>query len=245
MSKTIIKAHSDASNVSIGAKTLTTSSVVLKKELSDDLTIKSGFSMIHEDMIVGLNKTLIIESNANLSVFDELLINGTVDVSGDVIIRSQYDDTEVTNDINTLENPSLMSDSLATRLGHMTYVHDGSYSGGAGPSMTLSSGSLSSITSTFVPYETKEGWRIRMNINSTASGVSSGTTFDLQINGLVFPAPYPVTIWDALNVPPYNGSSAQTSTSTNIIRIYHASGTPIRVRLSADLPLSQKPTWAY
>lgn len=84
----IIKAHSDASNVSIGAKTLTTSSVVLKKELSDDLTIKSGFSMIHEDMIVGLNKTLIIESNANLSVFDELLINGTIDISGTVTIRN-------------------------------------------------------------------------------------------------------------------------------------------------------------
>ena len=238
MSKTIIKAHSDASNVSIGAKTLTTSSVVLKKELSDDLTIKSGFSMIHEDMIVGLNKTLIIESNANLSVFDELLINGTVDVSGDVIIRSQYDDTEINNKIDSevsdLKDPTALDNEAATRLGLKTYDIS-SY-------LNLNIGGTVSLAEA-IPYQMQDGgWRLRLNIVIT--GTSSTTIHDLSINGVRWGG-------TAFQSGSASGNAAGGYSQTSSVNVDPASfvvrysSNVNNTRVSGDFKLSQKPTWAY
>ena len=84
----IIKAYSDKSSVAVAATTLTVGDgIVQRKQNEIDITVSSGFSMLHEDMKVKAGTTLTVESDANVSSFDNLTNSGTIDNSGTITIR--------------------------------------------------------------------------------------------------------------------------------------------------------------
>lgn len=145
-----------------------------------------------------------------------------------------------------LETPTLMSDELATKLGHKIYSHGTNYNGGNSPTITLASGggTLSSVDdSMFIPYQMQDGsWRMKFNVAVTLSSTSR-TGANLAVAGLTFATTNSLAI---------TATSATTAADIAIQRangsqlsITHASQSTTSYRYSGDIPLEAKPTWAY
>jgi len=138
-------------------------------------------------------------------------------------------------------NGTAMSNSEATRLGLKAYAHGTSYNNSIAPTITT----VSSIDfSAFLPYQIQDGsWRMKFNI---VANVTSNTRSDytLTINGVTF----------------YNGAGQVASgfagglaagirsvcnSNASTITSSHASATTDGYRISGDVALASKPTWAY
>ena len=148
--------------------------------------------------------------------------------------------------IDKLEDPTLITDdSIATKAGLKSYVHGGSYFGGGAPTITLDSGggTLSSVDySEFIPYQMQDGsWRLRFVFSVTLSSTTR-TQAIFAVDGVV-------NISTALNI---SGSSTNTIAhrafsigSTDTFSVVHTSSTTDVYRLSGEVPLDDKPTWAF
>jgi hypothetical protein len=143
---------------------------------------------------------------------------------------------------------SNLDDVTATRLGFKTYVHGGSYNGGAAPTVTLTGGggSLSSVVrAAFVPYQLQDGaWRCRMNLNlSVSSAVRTSATFSVVSLTAKNVASYyqNVAVSDTSNVAMNGYVTANATTITCV----HASATTTLYVIAGDIELESKPSWAY
>jgi hypothetical protein len=138
--------------------------------------------------------------------------------------------------------PAAMSDAEATELGHKQYLSTGSYNGGGAP--TVSGTNWTTTRAVFVPYKMQDGtWRLRFNVCGSIS--SATASIDLAFDAVTF-------IAGANNYQACSGFGDATmivtvfaSPGTNSVSIYQASSTSTNFRISGDVELNSKPTWAY
>lgn len=139
-----------------------------------------------------------------------------------------------------------MDDAEATRLGLKSYAHGTSYNNSVAPTITLSAGggSLSSIAhSDFMPYQMQDGsWRMRLSFSAVVSSTSRSFA-EFTVQGVLSP-----NITQA--VSGYSGSAAEVQkgtmdNSTNTFTVAHVTATTTSYRMSGDVRLNTKPTWAY
>lgn len=142
-----------------------------------------------------------------------------------------------------LFDPTKMDDATATRMGFKTYEHGTTYQGGNAP--TVSSNAAGTVTidhGLFEPYQTQSGdWKLRFQI-AVSHGADSGQ--QIAINGVTF---------KNLSVNQncsWGGSTlsatgrAQAVSNDNYILVQTDVNTTA-MRVSGDVHLESKPTWAY
>jgi hypothetical protein len=129
-----------------------------------------------------------------------------------------------------------------TRLGLMQYVHGTTYNGGVAP--TISVTNLSSVSfSAFIPYQMSDGtWRLRFNFGCAVSVAAS--TFTVTINGVTFKSGAEQAI-----VATSSTAAAymlETHTNSNAATMFVSFSTTVTSpKISGDVILNSKPTWAY
>ena len=137
--------------------------------------------------------------------------------------------------IDKLEDPTLITDdSIATKLGLKQYLH--------GVDFTVSSDAAATVViirGVAIPYQTTDGdWRLKGNIVLTHG---SDTSLSVSISDVVFKnvASYfqPAAIGDP------NGR-AYAVANTGDINVAYDSGVTA-TRLSFDVELDSKPSWAF
>lgn len=167
---------------------------------------------------------------------------------GDRLIAAEQDIDSAEGRLDDLEDPTQMSDALATRLGYKQYESSGAYNGGAAPTITSSTiaGALTVVRGIFIPYQMQGGgWRLRANL---VVSFPSESVQDEQvtINGVVFK--------NSGNSQPISGHlnndtavrvavAIQNTGNLRLIMNGTANGTEFRA--SFDVELESKPTWAY
>lgn len=148
---------------------------------------------------------------------------------------------------NEAQDPTLLDDATATRMGRKVYQHGDSYNGGGAPTLTLAGGggSLNAVNhSFFIPYQMQDGsWRMRFNFRVDLT-TTTRTTVEVAVAGITFSSGSAVTG----SFDPSSGNSI-TAPSTFVgggtVRWDHASVSSVRYQASGDVALTAKPTWAY
>jgi hypothetical protein len=139
-----------------------------------------------------------------------------------------------------------MTDILATQLGHKTYYHGTTYNGGTAPTVTCSIGGLTVYRGAFIPYLMQDGtWRLKFNI---AIAVTSGTrtSADISVNGITSKNISNFIQAVSLSISTNAGiAGAQILPNTDAFVCSHASATLSGYRISGDIELESRPTWAY
>jgi hypothetical protein len=138
-------------------------------------------------------------------------------------------------------DPALMSDALATKLGLRQYVEGVD----AGVTTNTTTGVWNFTRCVFMPYQTNDGtWRLRFNI--VGSTTTTALIRTVTINGITFKnvANYYPAVTVAVEDPDSGDWKALAVFNTNGI---NARGTVVKdqIRLSGDLELESKPSWAH
>jgi len=142
----------------------------------------------------------------------------------------------VSTRLDAQEAPTSMSDALATKLGLKTYYHGTTYNGGIAPTVS----GITPGRASFVPYQVQDGgWRLRFNIEGSMSSSSTATA---TINGVVFHASYTQAVVTQ-GGGPVQGTASTNGGGASIGAAFSSAVTG--VRLSGDVELASKPTWAY
>jgi hypothetical protein len=144
-----------------------------------------------------------------------------------------------------LPAPSAYADAEATRMGLKQYLHGTTYNGGIAPTVSyISGGGTATINRcTFVPYQLQDGgWRVKFNIDVSLS-VITRTALTVQINGITAATATQAVVGYLTGsvVPP----RAVLGSASNQISCDFASNIVDSIRLSGDVELASKPTWAY
>jgi hypothetical protein len=132
-----------------------------------------------------------------------------------------------------------------TKMGLMSYSHGTTYNGGNAPTVSyIAGGGTATINRcVFVPYQMADGtWRLKFNIDTSLSSANR-TTMTLQINGVVSAASTQAVTGFVTGtaVPP----RAIFTASSNQITFDLASSLIDSLRVSGDVELASKPSWAY
>ena len=132
-----------------------------------------------------------------------------------------------------------------TALGLMQYRHGTTYNGGNAPTVSyIAGGGTATINRcVFVPYQMSDGiWRIKFNIDVSLSATTR-TAVTVQINGITAATATQAVVGFLTGsvVPP----RAVLGSASNQITCDFASNIVDSIRLSGDLELASKPTWAY
>jgi hypothetical protein len=161
-------------------------------------------------------------------------------VNADNILSGTVDDER-------LPDPTTYTDAKATKLGLKQYLHGSSYNGGFSPTVSLyaGSGTLTVNRALFIPYQMQDGtWRMKLTIKVSTS--VNNSTLSIAINGITFKNILehyqPLTVMSDTNIP-YT-SSGSVSPGNSFLSCYTATATS-GFRVSADVELESKPTWAY
>lgn len=173
---------------------------------------------------------------------------------GDRVVQAEQDIDSAEARLDDLEDPTQMSDILATKLGYKHYEHGGSYNGGNAPTITISTGAASVSASKFIPYQMQDGsWRMRFNF-SVRSGTVSTVQGTISIAGVVF-SNESSTFRQSVTVYIYNSSSSLDSQAnvnyymcdpgTGNIFVQRNGSNWNHCDVSGDVALESKPTWAY
>jgi hypothetical protein len=143
-----------------------------------------------------------------------------------------------------------LDNATATRLGLKQYLHGTTYNGGNAPTVTLSSGggTLSAITrAIFVPYQCQDNtWRMRFTVNAVVSSATRTSAF-FAVAGVTTKnvAGYAQSIAASEGNGSITTTTAYCDSNANTFGLFHASGSSTIYRLSGDVELESKPTWAY
>lgn len=138
--------------------------------------------------------------------------------------------------IDNLEDPTGLSDELATKLGKKVYSHGTTYNGGNAPTV---SGVSSTQVADFIPYQMQDGsWRLKFNIVCAVTG----STGIITVNGVVYANTDQQGLAAATDANAY--AKAFTNPNTDDIT-WQAGNTTAEIRVSGDVALESKPTWAY
>ncbi len=136
-------------------------------------------------------------------------------------------------------NPTAMSASAATRAGYYQYEEGTTYNGVA---LNITGTNWTTDFGMFLPYQTNSGsWRLRFNFSGLLSTPASSVI--LSIAGITFlNATYPqaVTVIGTTG----NWSSGYADNNNDDIRVYLGVSADV-IRVSGDIALDTKPTWAY
>jgi len=127
-----------------------------------------------------------------------------------------------------------LDNATATRLGLKSYAIGGTYKSG----ITITSTGLSSVTSSFlVPYQMQDGsWRMRFNIGGAQSSANNTV---LAIANVTYT--YNAAVSASANVAMTNSTTAYGSDTIYLTCATNSSD----VVVSGDVPLTEKPAWAY
>ena len=144
-----------------------------------------------------------------------------------------------------LPAPSAYADAEATRMGLKQYLHGTTYNGGNAPTVSyIAGGGTATINRcVFVPYQMSDGiWRIKFNIDVSLSATTR-TAVTVQINGITAATATQAVVGflTGSSVPP----RAILGSASNQISCDFASNIIDSIRLSGDVELASKPTWAY
>ena len=144
-----------------------------------------------------------------------------------------------------LPAPSAYANADATRMGLKQYLHGTTYNGGIAPTVSyISGGGTATINRcTFVPYQLQDGgWRVKFNIDVSLSATTR-TAVAVQINGITAANATQAVVGFLTGsvVPP----RAVLGSASNQITCDFASNIIDSIRLSGDVELASKPTWAY
>lgn len=152
--------------------------------------------------------------------------------------------------IDAIEDPTQLSDEIATKLGLKIYEPGGSYFGGGAPTVTSNSGltGFGVIRAVFIPYQMQDGsWRLRSNGVFSFSSVSiSDETF--SILGVVFKniANYSQRAVFSYGSSTFVPEAGFVSPGTDDLRLVaNAAVTVTSLGYSFDVELEAKPDWAY
>lgn len=144
-------------------------------------------------------------------------------------------------------NPTALDDVSATRFGLKQYVHgfSGGYKDGLAPTVSyIAGGGTATINRcVFVPYQMSDGiWRIKFNIDVSLSAATR-TAVTVQINGITAATATQAVVGFLTGsvVPP----RSVLGSASNQISCDFASNIVDSIRLSGDVELASKPTWAY
>lgn len=167
---------------------------------------------------------------------------------GDSVLQAEADIDSAEARLGDLEDPTQMSDVLATKLGHKVYEHGTTYAGGNAPTITLNASTVGSLNTVnfnqFIPYQLQDGsWRLKFSINVDLSSTGR-TSAALDLAG--------VTAADVTSEIDVFAEGAATTyygwwiRGTNTMRIeLGASRTTTDYHFGGDIPLASKPTWAF
>jgi len=121
----IIKAYTDKTGASVGTDQLRFGNNLFKRKVNTgDYTVPSGYSASHEEMTVKAGTTVTVEADANLTVQDELIVDGdlviedtgevTIDDPTDGIFPSVTTDLVVSDSINTYWQEKALNADITT-----------------------------------------------------------------------------------------------------------------------------------
>lgn len=146
-------------------------------------------------------------------------------------------------------DPTLLSDAAATTAGKYVYEHGGSYNGGNAPTLTIDAGTAGTLStvddSDFIPYQMQDGtWRLKFNVRVTLSSAAR-VIGRLNIADVVFAASS-----HTISCTPNGASNASliyglTVAGTGGISCGHDNVTTTIYMYSGDVPMADKPDWAY
>jgi len=146
------------------------------------------------------------------------------------------------------DDPTAMTNTVATRLGYKQYLSGTNYNGGVSPTTTATSCTVARAA--FVPYKMQGGeWRCKFNITMTRATGSSITDLTVTIVGVVFKNV--ASNNQAVSMSASNLSSdanighAAVVNNTNTLFGAFASNNILTLRVSGDVELDSIPTWAY
>jgi len=139
---------------------------------------------------------------------------------------------------------SNLDDATATRLGLKQYVHGTTYNN----AVTVSVTSVDSFTVTrgvFIPHQCQDGtWRMRFSLTATTASGASTHVLTFASSQVVFKTGYnqDVSVSGVSSASTYllAYTNSGASTITQDSNIGHGT-----IRLSGDVELDSKPTWAY
>lgn len=213
-----------------------------KIENDSTFTIPSGYSMVNNNMSVRTGTTVTVASGAYLDVFDSLTVSGDMVISGDVTIRTQFDEdahnaeysASTPNFTNGLiVSPTDLDDATATKLGLKVYDISAHLNLGTGGSIDLAEAT---------PYQRKNGsWGLRYNI--LLSGTTNASAHDFTIDGVQWGgANFQAGTASGLTAGGFSQSGVINSSPASMVVRYPSSTN--FVRISGDFTLASKPTWA-
>lgn len=146
------------------------------------------------------------------------------------------------------QNPTIMTDAVATRLGLKTYSHGVPAFAGISPNLSLDGGggTLTSVDlSEFIPYQTQAGnWRLRVNMVVTVSSASR-TFVAIGMVGIATPlvGRQSIAAWADLGTAA--AAYGRVNENNNAFLAAHATATTTTYTISGDIKMAVKPTWAY
>jgi hypothetical protein len=146
--------------------------------------------------------------------------------------------------IDSLEQASLQTDVIATRMGQKIYVAGTAYANGTpGASFNVAVGTSRVI---LIPYQMQDGsWRLRLNGTTVLGGGQSG--FTLTLSGVVFSSlMLAAGAYQAVSVADNGGGGIYglVDNNSNTLRVF-ATTSASNWAFSGDVELASKPTWAY
>ena len=157
------------------------------------------------------------------------------------------------NGVSSDLDPTQMSDEQATKLGLKQYLVDEAY-GGRG-AITLAAvaviATITNVRSVLIPYQTQDGsWRMKMNlvVNTTETG-GNNNYYVFSMSGIIFKNVTSYKQSLSGGVMSAKGYQGHTGVGTDEIIVNIASGAidlnGSEWKISGDVELESKPTWAY
>lgn len=151
--------------------------------------------------------------------------------------------------VSTATMPTSMTDAEATRLGLKQYLVNTAYA--ATPVVTVGTNvtTLGAVSrGVLIPYQMQDGsWRLRVNIAVAVTAATSATSHRIALSGITTKnvAAFAQTILiDTASGGNYERSGCDEGSNT-FLHITTGSSTPTVFRISGDIELDSKPTWAY
>ena len=131
--------------------------------------------------------------------------------------------------IDAIEDPTQMTDALATKLGYKEYTL----------TFTSTPAGWTVQRAIGIPYQTQNGnWRLRFNISAT---VTAGTSIASTVVGVTFSSSYALQAIAVFG--DIAGSRGRASAGSGEIRVEHTSADG-NFNCSGDVELDSKPSWA-
>ena len=155
-------------------------------------------------------------------------------------------------DVAALQDPTLMSNELATKLGKFIYVDDGSttYNSGNRPDITVANAggdTLGAIQKAdFIPYQIQNGnWRLKFHIRCSLVGSNTKTAPRFTVTSVRPSVTQGFHGFINQGTNTIYQTYAEAGVNPGEFQFVHSSTTNTEYLLWGDIELAYKPNWAY